>query len=380
LPDDVPVGTDELIRRMYEAPPDGFVAARAAAIADARKAGDTAAAKRLAALRKPTVAAWLVNLLALRRPELIEELVELATALRSAQRGLQGDQLRELTTQRRQVVSALVAAARSLAVAEDPGVASKLPLGEVEATLTAALAEPDVAEQIRTGRLIRSATYAGFGEVPRPRLRLVTAGDEPEDEAGEDGTGGAAGEDGTEDEAGEDGTGGAAGEDGTEDEAGEDGAGDAAGEDGAGDAAGEDGAGDAAGDGGTGDAARDGEVDGGPADRRTGRERAAAERRRRELAERKRALKRELTAAQAAEGRADGQLERAETAERDAGHAVEDIDAELAELERRRTEAQAEVARRKLARRTAERDAAAARRRVGDVHAALEDLEVDEPG
>jgi hypothetical protein len=91
-------------------------------------------------------------------------------------------------------------------------------------------------------------------------------------------------------------------------------------------------------------------------------------------------LKRELTAAQAAEGRADTQLERAESAERDAGHAVDDIDAELAELERRRTEAQAEVGRRKLARRTAEREAAAARRRVGDVQAALEDLEIEDPG
>src|SRR3954468_10503759 len=126
---------------MYEAPPDGFVAARTAAVAEARKAGDKDAAKRLGALRKPTVAAWLVNLLALRRPELIDELVELSTALRSAQRGLQGDQLRELSTERRQVVSALVNAAQKLAVEDDPGLRSvKLPMAEVEATLTAALA------------------------------------------------------------------------------------------------------------------------------------------------------------------------------------------------------------------------------------------------
>jgi hypothetical protein len=303
----VPVSED-LIRSLYEAPPDGFVAARAAAIADARKSGDKDAAKRYAALRKPTVAAWLVNLLALRRPELIDDLVELSTALREAQRGLQGGQLRELSDQRRRVVSALVAAARKLAVEEDPSLsAGKLPLAEVEATLTAALAEPEIAEQVRSGRLVRAATYAGFGEVPRPRLRLVTA-DEPAGEADEE----------------------PAEED--EDEAEE-------------------------------------------LPRIGARERTAAERRRREVAERKRELRRELSAAQSAEDRADEQLERAEAAERDAGHAVEDIDAELAELERRRTEAQAEVARRKLARRTAERDTAAARRRVGDVQAALEDLE-----
>jgi hypothetical protein len=281
------------------------VAARSTAIDQAKKAGDAATAKRLAALRKPTVAAWVVNLLALRRPDLIDELVELSTALREAQRTLQGDQLRELTTQRRQVVSALVASARKLAIEEDPGMAgAKLPLGEVEATLTAALAEPEIADQVRTGRLVRAATYAGFGEVPRPRLRLVT-----DDEVSEE----------------------------VDDE----------------------------------------DEDASPQPDR--REQAAAERRRRELAQRQRELNRELTTAQAAEARADAQLERAEAAERDAGHLVEDLDAELAELERRRTEAVADVARRKLARRTAERETAAARRRVGDVQAAIEDLAADDP-
>jgi hypothetical protein len=320
----VPPAIDDLIRGLYEAPPDGFVATRSAAIADAKKAGDAVTAKRLAALRKPTVAAWLVNLLALRRPELIDELVELATALRSAQRSLQGDDLRQLTTQRRQLVSALVAAARKLAVAEDPSLsAAKLPLAEVEATLTAALAEPDIAEQVRTGRLIRAATYAGFGEVPRPRLRLITAEDD-----------GSPADDEADDEADDD----VAEEDEDDDE------------------------------------------ESTEPRRPSARERAAAERRRRERAQRVRELKRDLTQAHAAESRADAQLERAENAERDAGHLVEDLDAELAELERRRAEAQADVARRKLARRTAEREAAAARRRVGDVQAAIEDLEAEEPG
>jgi hypothetical protein len=310
----MPTATDLVIRRMYESPPDGFVAARSAAIADAKKAGDSDAVKRLTALRKPTVAAWLVNLLALRRPELIDELVELATALRTAQRSLQGEQLRELSDQRRQIVSALVREARKLAVAEDRGMAAKLPLGEVEATLTAALAEPEVAAQVRTGRLIRAATYAGFGEVPRPRLRLVTD-EEPAEAADEE----------------------------------------------------------------EGDQTGAAEETGAEPVRPTARERAAADRRHREQQERRRELKRELITAQAAEKRADEQLERAENAERDAGHAVEDLDAELAELERRRTEAQAEVARRKQARRVAEREAAAARRRVGDAEAALDDLEASGP-
>ena len=288
---------DDVIRRMYEAPPDGFVAARTAAVAQAREAGDKDAAKRLGALRKPTVAAWVVNLLALRRPELIDELVELATALRSAQRGLKGGELRELTAQRRKIVTALVNAAGKLAVDEDPQMSgAKLPLSEVEATLTAALAEPEIAEQVRTGRLIRAATYAGFGEVPRPRLRLITADDDDADTSPAPAT----------------------------------------------------------------------------------KDRATDERRSRERAERRRQLQRELSAAQAAETKAETDLERAEAAERDAGTLVEELDAELAEVERRRAEAVADVSRQKLARRTAERDVATARRRVGDVQAALEDLAGDD--
>jgi len=288
---------DDVIRRMYEAPPDGFVAARTAAVAEAREAGDKDAVKRLGALRKPTVAAWVVNLLALRRPELIDELVELATALRSAQRGLKGGELRELTAQRRKIVTALVNAAGKLAVEEDPQMSgAKLPLSEVEATLTAALAEPEIAEQVRTGRLIRAATYAGFGEVPRPRLRLITADDDDADTSPAPAT----------------------------------------------------------------------------------KDRASDERRSRERAERRRELQRELSAAQAAETKAETDLERAEAAERDAGTLVEELDAELAEVERRRAEAVADVSRQKLARRTAERDVATARRRVGDVQAALEDLAGDD--
>ena len=86
----MPSATDELIQRLYEAPPDGFVAARTAAINEARRVGDRESARRLAALKKPTVAAWVVNLLALRRPDLIEDLVGLSTAMREAQRGLDG--------------------------------------------------------------------------------------------------------------------------------------------------------------------------------------------------------------------------------------------------------------------------------------------------
>ncbi|WP_430780809.1 hypothetical protein [Actinoplanes sp. G11-F43] len=297
---------DGTVRRLYEAPPDGFVTARSAAVEAARAAGDRDTARRIAALKKPTVAAWIVNLVALRRPELLDELAEIAEALRAAQRDLRGDQMRELSQHRRRFVTTLVEAARKLAV-EAGAAGGKLPLAEVEATVTAALAEPEIAAQIRTGRLIRAVSYAGFGEVPRPRLRLITGDDESSDPAPAS----------------------------TPDPA--------------------------------------------PASASTPTPASAsasisasvetAEQRRR-----RRELEREFGSAEAAERRADAQLRRAEDAERDAEHLVEDLDTELAELERRRAAAVAEVARRKQARRTAERQAAEARRRVGDAQAALDEV------
>jgi DNA repair exonuclease SbcCD ATPase subunit len=165
----------EVAERLYAVPPEGFVAARTEAVAAARAAGDTGAAREIAKLRKPTVAAWLVNLLAIRRPELVAELAGLAGELRRAQRDLRGEQLRELSAQRRAVVGALVAQARDLARREASGLdPHRLPLAEVEATLQAALADEEVAARLRAGRLLKAASYAGFGEVPRPKLRLVT--------------------------------------------------------------------------------------------------------------------------------------------------------------------------------------------------------------
>ncbi|GAB3969300.1 hypothetical protein V1634_20870 [Plantactinospora veratri] len=340
----------DLVERLYAAPPDGFVAARSEAVAAARAGGDPATAREIAKLRKPTVAAWLVNLLALRRPELMAELVELSAALRGAQRELRGDRLRELSAQRRGVVGALVGQARALAEEADPRLAAgKLPLAEVEATLNAALADVEVAEQARSGRLVRATSYAGFGEVPRPQLRLIVGGPDTDELTG-----------GTVDEPDED----AAEE--TVDESTEPGRG-----------------------------ARTGTA-GGARGRRTGggtarpegaggrgtstAERAAARAARAEesaRAARRRTLDRALAEARTRQERAEAELAAAVAAERDAVTALQAIESELAELERRRTAAEQESGRRKLARRAAERGAVAARRRAGEVQAAVEAVAED---
>jgi hypothetical protein len=167
---------DDVLARLYSAPPEDFVAARTEAAKLARDAGDRTRAVAIAKLRKPTLGAWLVNLLAHQRPDLIADLLQLGEELRAAQRELRGGDLRELSQRRRATVAALARQSRALAIAAGRGVRDALPLAEVEATLIAALAEPEVAEQVRDGRLTKTVEYAGFGETPRPRLRLVQGG------------------------------------------------------------------------------------------------------------------------------------------------------------------------------------------------------------
>ncbi|MFC6014973.1 hypothetical protein ACFP2T_02015 [Plantactinospora solaniradicis] len=345
----------DLVERLYSAPPDGFVAARAEAARAARAAGDAAGAREIAKLRKPTVAAWLVNLLALRRPDLMAELVELSAALRSAQRELRGPRLRELSAQRRGVVTALVGQARELAQAADPRLAAgKLPLAEVEATLNAALSDVDVAEQARSGRLVRAASYAGFGEVPRPNLRLIVGGP---DEAAPDET---ALDEVAPDEGGGAGPGvtapGRAGRKGPAAEPGER-------------PAAEPGARVAA-EPGERVAAEPGERGAEP--KGGGRSERAVRAEESARAARRRALDRALADARTRQERAEAELARATEAERDGAATLAEIETTLADLERRRAAAEREVGRRKLARKTAERGAVAARRRVGDVEAAVE--------
>jgi hypothetical protein len=170
------VTLDDVATQLYALPPEEFTAARGEAVAAARKAGDRELAGQIGGLRRPTVGAWLVNLLAHQRPDLIGELLALGEAMRAAQRNLRGDELRELSTQRRAMVSSLGRESRALAVAAGRGVRAVLPLGEVENTLIAALADPEIAEEVRLGRLVKPIEYAGFGEQPRPQLRLVHGG------------------------------------------------------------------------------------------------------------------------------------------------------------------------------------------------------------
>ena len=106
---------DDVADDLYAGPPGEFVARRTAAVKAARADGDRELAAAIGELRKPTVSAWLVNLLVRSDADLAGQIVALGEGLRDAERSLDGPALRELSTQRRQLVRSLVARARGLA-------------------------------------------------------------------------------------------------------------------------------------------------------------------------------------------------------------------------------------------------------------------------
>ncbi|MFD4182180.1 hypothetical protein [Rhodococcus sp. NPDC058514] len=153
---------DDVADELYGLDPAEFVEARTGYAARAREGGDRALATAITGLRKPTTVGWLVNLLARESPDEMAALLRLGEELRTAQRQLSGEDLRLLSSQRQQVVRALarrtgvLAAERGRKVGEDS-------LREVGQTLHAALADPEVAERVRAGRMVTAASYSGFG-------------------------------------------------------------------------------------------------------------------------------------------------------------------------------------------------------------------------
>jgi len=158
---------DAVADELYGVLPDEFIGARDAAVAEARERGDRELAKAIGRLRRPTKAAWLANLLARHRSGQLDGLLGLAAGLADAQRTLDGAALRQLSSKRHQLVAAMAREAGRLAQeAGDP--AAESVLRELQGILDAALARPEIAEQVRSGRLTRTLSYTGFGPETDP--------------------------------------------------------------------------------------------------------------------------------------------------------------------------------------------------------------------
>lgn len=158
---EVPEGLLALADDLYGAPLATFTAARDAA---AKAAPDKAFAARVKLLRKPSLAAWAVNLLVRREADQIDQVLGLAEQLRAAAASLDGDELRALTRQRRQLTAALTTAASRLTREYDVRLTGAV-ADQVEGVLTAAMLDPVAAEVVRSGLVLTAFTATGVSEV-----------------------------------------------------------------------------------------------------------------------------------------------------------------------------------------------------------------------
>ncbi|MFE0811860.1 hypothetical protein ACFW4M_31735 [Streptomyces sp. NPDC058794] len=143
---------ESVLDELYTTPPSDFVARREEHAKAARTAGRKEDARRIHAARRPTLAAWAANLLARSRPQESRRFLDLGQALREAYRTLDADGLKDLSAQRRSVVSAL--SRQAVRLAREAGHRlSEAAQREVESTLQAVLADPDAAARWAGGRL-----------------------------------------------------------------------------------------------------------------------------------------------------------------------------------------------------------------------------------
>ncbi|WP_318206484.1 hypothetical protein [Streptomyces sp. SJL17-1] len=156
---------EEVAEELYRLRPAEFVHARDAYVARARRAKDTKAEKAIAALRRPSLAAWAANRLARERQRETRQFLTLGETLREAHRTLDAEQLRAASRQRQQLITALARTAAALAGEAGLSVSDTV-LREIEQTLHGVLADQDVAELWSRGRLVKAPEAAvGFPAV-----------------------------------------------------------------------------------------------------------------------------------------------------------------------------------------------------------------------
>ncbi|OBG23844.1 hypothetical protein A5765_18225 [Mycolicibacterium celeriflavum] len=150
---------DDALDELYAAKPEEFTALRTRLAGEAKKSGDSDAATRVSAARKPTTAAWVVNRLALGDEDVKRRLKDLGERLRDAHAAMDGERIRELSAEQRRLVNDLTRTAFEEAELKSPAGALR---DDVTGTLQAAVADPDVAD--RLGRLTKAEEWSGFGE------------------------------------------------------------------------------------------------------------------------------------------------------------------------------------------------------------------------
>ncbi|KQR45298.1 hypothetical protein ASF87_13670 [Microbacterium sp. Leaf161] len=142
---------------LYTGSPTEFITARNAHAAGTE---DPALAARIRALKKPSVAAWVVNVFAHERSSQLGEALLLAEELREAQADLDARALAQLGRDRRALTNRLAADAAELAEARGQRITAST-REAVQQTISAAFFDPTAAAAVASARLVRELEPAG---------------------------------------------------------------------------------------------------------------------------------------------------------------------------------------------------------------------------
>jgi hypothetical protein len=154
---------------LFRLPPQEFIAARDELAKALRGEGRVDVAKRVKALRKPSLSAWALNQLADRDPDGVVELLDAGTELRAAQQATMSSarnagRMRTASERRRHAVTRLARVASEVLFASAR--TSNAHLDEVTAALEAASVDPSAGERLSTGTFERPpAPSVGLGEI-----------------------------------------------------------------------------------------------------------------------------------------------------------------------------------------------------------------------
>ncbi|WP_199421520.1 hypothetical protein [Actinotalea solisilvae] len=154
----------EVARALHALPPEEFTAARTARSREARAAGDRDLAAQVAALRRPSAAAWTVNRLVRTDPARVRALLDLGRRMARAQEDLAGADLRALGREQHRVLGEAREAVVADAAASGRAV-SEAVLGQVEQTLRAAMADEGAAAAVGSALLVTDLASTGFEPV-----------------------------------------------------------------------------------------------------------------------------------------------------------------------------------------------------------------------
>jgi hypothetical protein len=161
------VATDPLLsiaEELYSLPPGEFTGTRNQWVKQTRSDGDKDLATRVAELRKPSLAAWVVNMMMRHQGDEMAQVLDLGASLRQAQSDLDGEALRELTRQRRQLTTAVTRQGRTLAGELGQKVTESV-ADQVQDTLHAAMVDEDAAAAVRSGMLVAALAATGVGSL-----------------------------------------------------------------------------------------------------------------------------------------------------------------------------------------------------------------------